>query len=109
MTSRTRSSPRRRADRPGRRGVQPRRAAIRRGRDRRIIEELEPSRAGRITFEERSLPFPEAFDGAPIEAALGALQRTPLADGIAETIACYRAAIRDGRVDDAFLDRVLAG
>jgi UDP-glucuronate 4-epimerase len=75
----------------------------------RIIGELEPSSQGGITFEDRSLPFPEAFDGAPMEAALGAIQRTPLVDGIAETIACYRAAIRDGRVDDAFLDRVLAG
>ena len=97
-----------RADRRGA-GVQLRRAAIGVDEIVRIIGELEPSSRGGITFEERSLPFPEAFDGGPMEAALGALQRTPLAEGIAETISCYRAAIRDGRVDNAFLDRVLAG
>ncbi len=42
------------------------------------IERLEPWSRGRITFEERFLPFPEAFDGGPIEAALGVQPRTSL-------------------------------
>ena len=72
------------------------------------IEEVEPAARGRITFEERSLPFPEAFDGTTIEAALGVLPQTALADGVRQTIECYRRAIADGEVDDAYLDRVLA-
>ncbi len=72
------------------------------------IERVAPSAAGRITFEERALPFPEAFDGGPITAALGALPETPLEAGILATIETYREAIRTSTVDDAFLDRVLA-
>ena len=72
------------------------------------IEAVEPAARGRITWDERPLPFPEAFDGRLFEAAVGALRQTSLADGIRATIDCYRAAIRDGRVDGAFLGRVLA-
>ena len=72
------------------------------------IEAVEPGARGSITSEERALPFPEAFDGGPIEAALGVQPKTPLEDGVRQTIDCYRRAIRDGRVGDAYLDRVLA-
>ncbi len=72
------------------------------------IEGIEPATRDRITFEERSLPFPEAFEGGPMEAALGVVRRTPLEDGVRQTIDCYRRAIQDGRIDDGFLDRVLA-
>jgi UDP-glucuronate 4-epimerase len=72
------------------------------------LGDVEPSARGRITFEDRSLPFPEGFDGGPIEAALGVQPQTPLEDGVRQTIACYRRAIRDGRIDAAYLDRVLA-
>ncbi len=71
------------------------------------IEALEPWARGRITHGDNALPFPEAFDGAPLDAALGPQPVTPLAEGVALTIEAYRAAIRDGRVDDAFLDRVV--
>ncbi len=71
------------------------------------IEALEPWARGRITHGDASLPFPEAFDGAPLDAALGTQPLTPLADGVRLTIEAYRAAIRDGRVDDGFLDRVV--
>ncbi len=72
------------------------------------VEAQEPTARGRITFEERALPFPEAFDGGPIDAALGAQPLTALQDGVRQTIDIYRRAIADGRVDDRFLDRVLA-
>jgi nucleoside-diphosphate-sugar epimerase len=72
------------------------------------IEMAVPAAAGSITFEDRILPFPGAFDGAPLEAALGPLPQTPLADGVAATIAVYRSAIADGRLDGAWLDRVLS-
>ena len=72
------------------------------------IGEVEPSSRGRITFDDRPLPFPAGFDGAPVEAALGPLPQTPLADGVAQTVETYRRAIRDGLVDPAALDRILA-
>ena len=73
-----------------------------------VIAGLEPSSRGRITFGDRILPFPAAFDGGPLEAALGAQPVTPLEDGVRRTIETYRAALRDGRLGDAYLDRVLA-
>ncbi len=73
------------------------------------IGAAEPGSRGRITFGERLLPFPTAFDGGPIEAAFGPLPQTSLEDGVRRTIETYRRAIADGRADDAYLDRVLAG
>lgn len=75
----------------------------------RVIGEHEPSSRGRITSADRILPFPSAFDGTPLEAALGPLAVTPLAEGVGRTIETYRSAIRDGRVGDEFIDRVVGG
>jgi len=72
------------------------------------IEAFAPASRGGITMGERLLPFPQAFDGRPIEAALGPVQTAALAEGVADTITRYRDAIAAGRVSDAFLDRVLA-
>jgi Nucleoside-diphosphate-sugar epimerases len=72
------------------------------------IETFAPQRRGQITMGERLLPFPAAFDGRPIEQALGPVPTTALADGVADTITRYRAAMADGRVTETFLDRVLA-
>jgi UDP-glucuronate 4-epimerase len=72
------------------------------------IEAVEPDSRGRITLGERILPFPSAFDGRPLEAALGPQQLTPLAEGVQQTIDSYRQALRAGRLDTGFLDRVLA-
>jgi nucleoside-diphosphate-sugar epimerase len=72
------------------------------------IETVEPRARGTLTFERKELPLPSAFDGAPLEDALGPQPVTPLEDGVRETIETYRAAIRDGRVTAGFLDRLLA-
>jgi nucleoside-diphosphate-sugar epimerase len=42
--------------------------------------------------EETLLPFPEEFDGEPLQAAIGPLGWTPLADGVRRTIDRLRAA-----------------
>jgi len=42
--------------------------------------------------EETLLPFPEEFDGAPLDAALGGIDWTPLADGVSATVERLRAA-----------------
>jgi nucleoside-diphosphate-sugar epimerase len=72
-----------------------------------VIADLVPGSRDRITYGERILPFPEAFDGAPIEAALGRQPMTTLVDGVRRTIETYRSAMRVGLVDTPFLDRVV--
>jgi nucleoside-diphosphate-sugar epimerase len=72
------------------------------------IEANEPAARGRITFDDRPLALPDAFDGRPIVDALGAWAETPLDEGVRRTLDCYRAALRGGLLDDAYLDRVLA-
>ena len=37
------------------------------------------------------LPFPEEFDGSALEAALGPISRTPLRDGVRQTVDRLRA------------------
>jgi nucleoside-diphosphate-sugar epimerase len=72
------------------------------------IEAAEPDARGRITFDDRPLSLPEAFDGRPLVEALGAHAETPLEEGVRRTLECYRAALRKGTLDEAYLDRVLA-
>ncbi len=74
-----------------------------------VVAQVAPASRGTISFGDRILPFPEAFDGAPLEAALGPQPVTPLAEGVQRTIATYRDAMARGRVDAAFLDRVVGG
>jgi UDP-glucuronate 4-epimerase len=74
-----------------------------------LLAELAPASRGRITSSDRILPFPAAFDGAPIEAALGPLPLTPLEEGVERTVATYRAAMSRGLLDEAWLDRVTGG
>ena len=68
----------------------------------------EPAARGLITFDDRPLALPEAFDSGPIVEALGAYAETPLDDGVRATLDCYRDALRSGMLDEAYLDRVLA-
>jgi UDP-glucuronate 4-epimerase len=74
----------------------------------RTIEAVVPDARGMITHGETPLALPEAFDGAPIVAALGAHAETALEEGIRQTIDCYRAALDDGRLGERELDRLLA-
>ena len=72
------------------------------------IEQVEPTARGRITHGDEPLAFPEAFDNRAMVDALGPYHETPLADGIAETLDCYRRALERGTIDGAWLDQVLA-
>lgn len=74
----------------------------------RAIEAQEPGVRGRLTHDDRPLPFPAAFDGGPIVEALGPQAETALEDGIRSTTETYRDGIRRGLIDSAYLDRVLA-
>jgi hypothetical protein len=42
--------------------------------------------------EETLLPFPEEFDGRALDAAVGPISWTPLAEGVRQTVDRLRAA-----------------
>jgi UDP-glucuronate 4-epimerase len=58
------------------------------------IEAAAPEIAGRIEYDDVQLPFPEEVECVLLEKTVGALPRTPLADGVRETIETFRAAER---------------
>ncbi len=62
------------------------------------IEAAEPAARGRITFDDKPLPFPEDLDDAALQAALGPLEATPLERGVRSTIALFKQALADGRL-----------
>jgi UDP-glucuronate 4-epimerase len=64
------------------------------------IEAVVPDAAHVIGFEPGDLPFPFEIDHDGIEA-LGPLPVTPLADGIAASVAIYRRLADEGRLDPA--------
>ncbi len=45
-----------------------------------------PAVAGRITWQEGQLPFPESLQANVLEHLLGPLPRTTLADGVRRTV-----------------------
>jgi nucleoside-diphosphate-sugar epimerase len=65
------------------------------------IEAAEPSARGQISFAGPSLPFPEELDDAGLRAVLGAVPFTPLVEGVAQSIARFKAAVAAGRMDPA--------
>jgi nucleoside-diphosphate-sugar epimerase len=62
------------------------------------IETAEPASQGKITFDDKDLPFPDEMDGSAITAAFGTLPHTPLAEGVANTIAIFKEAVSAGRL-----------
>jgi len=55
------------------------------------IETAVPDVNGRITWDEAPLPFPPELEATALEHALGQVPHTPLAEGVAATIAAFRA------------------
>jgi nucleoside-diphosphate-sugar epimerase len=53
------------------------------------IEEVAPGVT--VEWDEVRLPFPEEFDGAALEAAIGPVSRTPLREGVRRTVERLRA------------------
>ena len=56
------------------------------------IEAAAPAVAGRVTWEEGQLPFPEALEGRLLERLIGPMTPTPLVDGVRTTIEHFRRA-----------------
>jgi nucleoside-diphosphate-sugar epimerase len=62
------------------------------------IEAAVPGMRGQLSFTDVPLGFPEEMDDTPLLSALGPLPRTPLAEGVATTIATFEQVIADGRL-----------
>jgi nucleoside-diphosphate-sugar epimerase len=54
------------------------------------IEAAAPDAAGLITWDEVTLPFPSELEAVTLDGILGPLPRTPLAEGVAATVATFR-------------------
>jgi UDP-glucuronate 4-epimerase len=54
------------------------------------IEAAVPAVRGRIGWDDVALPFPAQLEATVLEATLGPLPKTSLADGVAATIDCFR-------------------
>lgn len=67
------------------------------------LETAAPEIAGKITFEDKMLPFPEEMDDAPLIEAIGTLPYTPLEQGVSATIDTFRAAVAAGKLSAANL------
>jgi UDP-glucuronate 4-epimerase len=66
------------------------------------IEAAAPEVAGRVTFDDVQLPFPEATDDGGLEDVVGPIDWTPLAEGTRRTIEAYRpAAVSSPRARDS--------
>jgi nucleoside-diphosphate-sugar epimerase len=63
------------------------------------IEAVVPTATGTITFSDALLPFPEELDDTPLRKLLGTVPETPFADGVAESIAIFKQALAEGRVE----------
>jgi nucleoside-diphosphate-sugar epimerase len=55
------------------------------------IEAAAPAVAGKMFWEEGQLPFPESLQANLLERLVGPLPRTPLADGVRQTIEHFRS------------------
>jgi UDP-glucuronate 4-epimerase len=60
------------------------------------IEAVVPAARGRITYEPVELPAPSRVDAKKVQAALGPIRLTPLADAVAESISTFRSGFERG-------------
>jgi UDP-glucuronate 4-epimerase len=68
------------------------------------IEAAAPNMKGKITFDEKPLPFPGEVDGTALARAVGELPTTPLNESVAWTINRFRELVAEGQLaNDAML------
>lgn len=72
------------------------------------IETLLPEQRGKITYDDKPLPFPAEFDNSVLVSILGDLPQTPLIDGVKATIDTYLKAIENGRLVASDLEKLLS-
>ena len=61
------------------------------------IEDAAPEVAGKITWADERLPFPETLESGLLERLLGSVPRTSLAEGVRRTVDHFRARLVDVR------------
>ncbi|MCU1493767.1 MAG: NAD-dependent epimerase/dehydratase [Acidimicrobiaceae bacterium] len=61
-----------------------------------LIESMVPQAAGLITWDLAPLKVPALLESPALDEVIGGAPNRPLAEGIAETIERFRAALRDG-------------
>ena len=61
-----------------------------------LIRQIKPD--SQITFEDKLLPFPPAYDDSELRRHFENVYETPLADGIGETILRFEDAVRAGLI-----------
>ncbi len=69
-----------------------------------LLEEVYPAARGRVTCTDVQLPIAPELDDSAIQSEVGAIPKTPLRDGIAETIAVFERLKSEGRLDLSELD-----
>jgi UDP-glucuronate 4-epimerase len=62
------------------------------------ISSAVPASAGTITFDDVTLPFPAGADDPALENAIGPLERTPLQEGVFDTIERFARLLSQGRI-----------
>jgi nucleoside-diphosphate-sugar epimerase len=70
----------------------------------RALCEVEPSAAGLITHGERQIGIAYDLDDAALQRDLGPLPKTPLVEGIRQTLEMFRTLNAEGRLDTADLE-----
>lgn len=55
------------------------------------IEDTAPDVAGRITWADERLPFPETLESGLLERLIGSVPRTPLVEGVRRTVEHFRS------------------
>lgn len=70
----------------------------------RALCEVEPAAAQLITFGERQIAIAYDLDDQALQRDLGPMPRTPLVDGIRQTLQMFRKLQAEGRLDTADLD-----
>jgi nucleoside-diphosphate-sugar epimerase len=70
----------------------------------RALVEVEPVAARLVTFGEKQIPIAYDLDDAALQRDLGPMPRTPLVDGIRQTLEMFRQLQKEGRLDTADLD-----
>jgi len=58
-----------------------------------------PEVAGKVTFDDVQLPFPEETSDGPLVEAIGASRSTQLGEGVRATVDAFRALVAGGRLD----------
>jgi len=70
----------------------------------RALCDVEPAAATLITHGERQIAIAYDLDDRALQRDLGPMPRTPLADGIRQTLEQFRKLNREGRLDTADLE-----